>query len=36
VPAARHKQYAHRLLYGLNHYYVRHYQSGSRQLLDEQ
>lgn len=36
VPSARYKQYAHRLLYGLNHYYVRHYQSSSRQILDEQ
>jgi hypothetical protein len=36
APAARHKQYAHRLRYGLNHYYVRHYQTTSRQLLDEQ
>lgn len=35
APAARQKQYAHRLRYGLNHYYVRHYQSPSRQLLDE-
>lgn len=36
APAARQKQYAHRLRYGLNHYYVRHYQSPSRQVLDEQ
>jgi glyoxylase-like metal-dependent hydrolase (beta-lactamase superfamily II) len=36
APAARQKQYAHRLRYGLNHYYVRHYQPSSRQLLDEQ
>lgn len=36
APAARQKQYAHRLRYGLNHYYVRHYQPTSRQLLDEQ
>jgi cyclase len=36
APAARHKQYAHRLRYGLNHYYVRHYQATSRQVLDEQ
>ena len=35
APAARQKQYAHRLRYGLNHYYVRHYQSPSRQMLDE-
>ena len=36
APAARQKQYAHRLRYGLNHYYVRHYQSSSRHALDEQ
>ncbi|MGE5775151.1 MAG: MBL fold metallo-hydrolase [Chloroflexota bacterium] len=36
VPAARQKQYAHRLRYGLNHYYARHYHSSSRHLLDEQ
>jgi glyoxylase-like metal-dependent hydrolase (beta-lactamase superfamily II) len=36
APAARQKQYAHRLRYGLNHYYVRHYHSPSRQVLDEQ
>jgi glyoxylase-like metal-dependent hydrolase (beta-lactamase superfamily II) len=36
APAARQKQYAHRLRYGLNHYYVRHYHSPSRQMLDEQ
>ncbi|MDQ2690675.1 MAG: hypothetical protein M3Y68_01440 [Chloroflexota bacterium] len=36
APAARQKQYAHRLRYGLNHYYARHYQSASRHLLDEQ
>lgn len=36
VPSARQKQYAHRLRYGLNHYYVRHYHSASRQILDEQ
>ncbi len=36
APAARQKQYAHRLRYGLNHYYIRHYHSGSRHLLDEQ
>jgi glyoxylase-like metal-dependent hydrolase (beta-lactamase superfamily II) len=36
VPAARQKQYAHRLRYGLNHYYARHYHSTSRHLLDEQ
>jgi cyclase len=36
APAARQKQYAHRLHYGLNHYYARHYHSTSRHLLDEQ
>jgi cyclase len=36
APAARQKQYAHRLRYGLNHYYARHYQPTSRQMLDEQ
>ena len=35
APAARQKQYAHRLRYGLNHYFARHYHSSSRQLLDE-
>lgn len=36
APAARQKQYAHRLRYGLNNYYARHYHSTSRHLLDEQ
>jgi cyclase len=36
APAARQKQYAHRLRYGLNHYYARHYLATSRHLLDEQ
>jgi glyoxylase-like metal-dependent hydrolase (beta-lactamase superfamily II) len=36
APAARQKQYAHRLRYGLNNYYIRHYQSTSRHVLDEQ
>lgn len=36
VPSARQKQYAHRLRYGLNQYYARHYFSTSRHLLDEQ
>jgi cyclase len=36
VPSARQKQYAHRLRYGLNHYYARHYHPTSRQVLDEQ
>jgi len=29
APAARQKQYSHRLRYGLRHYYMRHYQSSS-------
>jgi glyoxylase-like metal-dependent hydrolase (beta-lactamase superfamily II) len=29
VPAARQKQYSHRLRYGLRHYYSRHYQANS-------
>jgi glyoxylase-like metal-dependent hydrolase (beta-lactamase superfamily II) len=36
APAARQKQYAHRLRYGLNQYYARHYFSTARHLLDEQ
>ena len=36
APVARQKQYAHRLRYGLNQYFARHYHSSSRQLLDEQ
>lgn len=36
APAARQKQYAHRLRYGLNQYYMRHYHGTSRQVLDEQ
>ena len=35
APAARQKQYSHRLRYGLNYYYVRHYQPPSRLTLDE-
>jgi uncharacterized sulfatase len=35
APAARHKQYAQRLRYGLHHYYLRHYLSSSRHTLDE-
>ena len=34
-PAARQRQYLHRLRYGLNHYYVRHYHPSSRHTLDE-
>ncbi len=36
APAARQKQYTHRLRYGLNHYYARYYHGSSRHLLDEQ
>lgn len=36
APSARQKQYSHRLRYGLNQYYARHYFSTSRHLLDEQ
>jgi glyoxylase-like metal-dependent hydrolase (beta-lactamase superfamily II) len=36
APSARQKQYAHRLRYGLNQYYARHYFATSRHLLDEQ
>jgi hypothetical protein len=36
APAARQKQYTHRLRYGLSNYYARHYHSTSRHLLDEQ
>jgi len=35
APAARQKQYAHRLRYGLYYYYVRHYQPPSRLTLEE-
>jgi len=34
-PAARHKQYAQRLRYGLNQYYIRHYLSSSRNTTEE-
>jgi glyoxylase-like metal-dependent hydrolase (beta-lactamase superfamily II) len=36
VPSARQKQYSHRLRYGLNHYFARHYHTPSRFVLDEQ
>jgi glyoxylase-like metal-dependent hydrolase (beta-lactamase superfamily II) len=36
APSARQKQYSHRLRYGLNQYYARHYFATSRHLLDEQ
>lgn len=35
APAARQKQYTQRLRYGVHHYYVRHYHSSSRHVLDE-
>jgi len=35
APAAKHKQYAHRLNYGLYHYYMRHYLPSSRSLVEE-
>ncbi|HMD82544.1 MAG TPA: MBL fold metallo-hydrolase [Anaerolineales bacterium] len=35
APAERKKQYLHRLRYGLNHYYMRHYHPSSRHSLDE-
>jgi hypothetical protein len=35
APAERKKQYLHRLRYGLNHYYLRHYHPSTRHTLDE-
>ncbi len=35
APAARQKQYAQRLRYGVHHYYIRHYHSSSRHAMDE-
>lgn len=35
APAARQKQYSHRLRYGLQHYYTRHYQPSSRRSVEE-
>jgi cyclase len=35
APAARHKQYAQRLRFGLRNYYARHYSSSSRTVVDE-
>ena len=35
APAARHKQYSHRLRYGLHHYYLRRYHPSSRHSLEE-
>ncbi len=37
VPSENHKQYVQRLVYGLRHYYVRHYQSsGNNAELEEE
>jgi len=35
APAAKQKQYSHRLRFGLRNYYVRHYLSSSRHVVDE-
>jgi glyoxylase-like metal-dependent hydrolase (beta-lactamase superfamily II) len=35
APVAKSKQYAHRLSYGLHHYYIHHYQSSSRHAVEE-
>jgi len=35
APVARQKQYAHRLSYGLRHYFISHYQPSSRHAVDE-
>lgn len=35
APAARHRQYAQRLRFGLRNYYARHYISSSRTIVDE-
>ena len=35
APASKHKQYAHRLSYGLRHYYLHHYQPSSRHMVEE-
>ena len=35
APAERKKQFLHRLRYGLNHYYMRHYHPSNRHTLDE-
>lgn len=36
APAARQRQFLHRLRYGLHHYYIRHYLPASRQVLEDQ
>jgi uncharacterized sulfatase len=35
APAAKQKQYSHRLRFGLRNYYARHYLSASRNVVDE-
>ncbi|HSO12264.1 MAG TPA: hypothetical protein VLT51_07805 [Anaerolineales bacterium] len=35
APAAKHKQYSHRLRFGLRNYHARHYVSASRNIVDE-
>lgn len=35
APAARQKQYAQRLRYGIHYYYIRHYHASSRHAMDE-
>lgn len=35
APVARQKQYLHRLQYGLQHYYIRHYHPSSRHTIEE-
>ncbi len=35
APAARQKQYSHRLRYGLHYYFIHHYHATSRHALDE-
>jgi glyoxylase-like metal-dependent hydrolase (beta-lactamase superfamily II) len=35
APAAKQKQYSHRLRYGLQNYFIRHYQPSSRNVIEE-
>lgn len=35
APSAKHKQFERRMMYGLQYYYIRHYQASSRHLLEE-
>jgi len=35
APAAKHRQYLHRLAYGLRNYHTRFYQSSSRNIIEE-